>query len=135
VVPAANAVASAEDLCAFYQCLLDEGRHGDLQIFEPRTIRHATVEQSYGEFDLTLVAPVRYGSGFVLGGMPVPLFGWDAPHAFGHLGFTNILSWADPDRRLAVALTTSGKTLFSLDTIRFVNVVRAITRAFPRLPR
>lgn len=131
IVPAANAVANAEELCTFYQCLLDEGRFGDARLFEPRTVRHATVEQSYGELDLTLAVPVRYGLGFVLGGDMVSPFGMDTRHAFGHLGFTNILTWADPDRALSVALLSSGKTFLSLDTIRFVNVIRAIGRAFP----
>lgn len=37
------------------------------------------------------------------------LFGPDTDKAFGHLGFTNILGWADPERRLAVGLITRGK--------------------------
>jgi len=132
-VPAANAVASAEELCRFYQCLLDGGVHGETRVFEARTIRHATVEQNYWDLDLTLLVPVRYGLGFVLGADRLSLFGPGTRHAFGHLGFTNILSWADPDRGLAVALTSNGKTLFSLDTLRYAGVVLALSRAFPPL--
>jgi CubicO group peptidase (beta-lactamase class C family) len=132
IVPAANAVASAEELCTFYQCLLDEGRFGDERVFEPRTVRHATVEQNYWDLDLTLGVPVRYGLGFVLGGDWVSPFGVGTRHAFGHLGLSNILTWADPDRALSVALLSSGKAFLSLNTLRFVNVLRAIGRAFPR---
>lgn len=133
VVPAANAVASAQELCTFYQCLLDAGRAGDVRVFEPRTIRHATVEQSYWDLDLTLGIPVRYGAGFVLGGDLVSPWGLDTRHAFGHVGFTHSFAWADPDRALSVALLTSGKAFLSLDTLRYVAVVRAIGRAFPKL--
>jgi hypothetical protein len=39
----------------------------------------------------------------------VSLFGADNEHAFGHVGFSNIFSWADPERALSVALCASGK--------------------------
>jgi CubicO group peptidase (beta-lactamase class C family) len=133
IVPAANAVATAAELCTFYQCLLDEGRFGEGRVFEARTVRHATVEQSYWDLDLTLGVPIRYGLGFVLGGDVVSPWGLGTRHAFGHVGFTNIFTWADPDRALSVALLTSGKAFLSLDTLRFVNVVSAINRAFPPL--
>ena len=68
-------------------------------------------EQSYLEFDLTLVLPLRYGMGFMLGGKTLSLYGPDTEAAFGHLGFTNIISWADPERQVTGALMTSGKPL------------------------
>jgi CubicO group peptidase (beta-lactamase class C family) len=131
IVPSANVVCTADELCSFYQCLLDEGRSGSAQVFDPRTVRHATSEQSYWDLDLTMGVPVRYGLGFILGGENVSLFGARAPRAFGHLGFTTIFSWADPDRRLAVALLSSGKTFLSLDVFRIFDVIRQIGRAFP----
>jgi CubicO group peptidase (beta-lactamase class C family) len=131
VVPSANVVATADELCAFYQCLLDGGALGGVQVFDPRTVRHATSEQTYLELDLTLGIPLRYGLGFMLGGTSLSLFGPDTPYAFGHLGFTNIISWADPARRLAVALVTSGKPFVSLDSLRLWNLLVEIGRAFP----
>lgn len=111
VVPAGNVIATANELSRFYQLLLDGGTLDGVQIFEPRTIRRATQEQSYLEVDLTLVLPLRYAMGFMLGGAFLSLFGPDTVNAFGHLGFTNIISWADPDRQIAGALMTSGKPL------------------------
>jgi CubicO group peptidase (beta-lactamase class C family) len=130
IVPSANVVATADELCAFYQCLLDGGQLRGVRVFDPRTVRHATSEQTYLELDLTLGIPLRYGLGFMLGGS-VSLFGPGTPYAFGHLGFTNIISWADPDRRLAVALVTSGKPFLSLDSLRLWNLLVEIGRAFP----
>jgi CubicO group peptidase (beta-lactamase class C family) len=132
VVPSANVVATADEVSAFYQCLLDGGELGGVRVFEPRTVRRATAEDSFLELDLTLAMPIRYGLGFMLGG-PVSLFGVDVPRAFGHLGFTNIFSWADPDRALAVAILTSGKPFLSLDSARLLGLILAIGRAFPRL--
>jgi CubicO group peptidase (beta-lactamase class C family) len=130
IVPSANAVATAAELSAFYQCLLDEGELEGVRVFDKRTIRHATSEQAYWDLDFTLGVPVRYGLGFMLGG-EVSLFGLRTPRAFGHLGFTNIFTWADPDRRLAVALLTSGKAFLSLDLARLVALIVQIGRAFP----
>ena len=132
IVPAANGVATARELGAFYQCLLDEGEYEGQQVFDPRTVRHATAEQAYREIDLTLGVPLRYGLGLMLGDRPLGLFGPDTPNAFGHLGFTNIFGWADPDRDLSVALLTSGKPFLSLHAIRLVQFLLQINRAFPR---
>lgn len=111
VVPAGNVIATANELSRFYQLLLGGGTLDGVQVFEPRTIRRATQEHSYLEFDLTLVLPLRYGMGFMLGGKYLSLYGPDTPNAFGHLGFTNIISWADPDRQVTGALMTSGKPI------------------------
>jgi CubicO group peptidase (beta-lactamase class C family) len=111
VVPAGNVISTANELSRFYQLLLNGGTLDDVRIFEPRTILRATQEHSYLEFDLTLVLPLRYGMGFMLGGQYLSLYGPDTTNAFGHLGFTNIISWADPDRQVAATLMTSGKPL------------------------
>lgn len=132
IVPAGNMVATAEELCAFYQCLLNGGELNGTRIFDPRTIRHATSEQTYLELDLTLGLPLRYGLGFMLGGENVGLFGLETPRAFGHLGFTNIFSWADPDRDLSVALITSGKCFINLGSAMLLNLILQIGRAFPK---
>jgi len=111
IVPAGNVVSTANELSRFYQLLLNGGTLDGVRIFDPRTVRRATQEHSYLEFDLTLVLPLRYAMGFMLGGQFLSLYGPDTQNAFGHLGFTNIISWADPDRQVAGALMTSGKPL------------------------
>ena len=100
VLPAANLIATADELCQFYQMLLEGGTLGGKRLFEARTVWRATSEQSYGELDFTLGVPLRYGMGFMLGGEYVSLYGYDSRHAFGHLGLTNIVAWADPQRHL-----------------------------------
>ena len=132
-IPSANVVTTALELSRFYQCLLDGGRWEKERVFEGRTVQRAIAQQSFMELDFTLGLPIRYGLGFMLGAKNVSLYGSDTPEAFGHVGLTNILSWADPERRIAVALLTSGKPFISLDVLRVFQVATAIGRSFPKL--
>ena len=132
VVPSGNVVTTANELSRFYQLLLNGGELDGVRIFDPRTIRRATMEQSYLEFDLTLGMPLRYGMGFMLGGKWISLYGPDTQYAYGHLGFTNINSWADPERQVAVALMTSGKPLVYPELYYAFQILREIGIAFPK---
>jgi CubicO group peptidase (beta-lactamase class C family) len=126
IIPAGNLVTTANELSLFYQMLLEEGVHDGVRVFDPRTIRRAVSEQSYLEFDRTLLMPIRYGLGFMLGGHWVSLYGPGTERAFGHLGFTNIVAWADPDRQVAAALLTSGKPLVHPGVYYFLEIPRRI---------
>ncbi len=130
IIPAANVMTTAEEFALFFQCLLDEGRLRGVRVFEPRTVRHAVSEQSYLEVDFTLGVPIRYSLGFMLGG-GVSLYGVDNPQAFGHLGLSNIMGWADPERDLAVAILTSGKPIVAAHVGRLLKVLLEIGRVFP----
>lgn len=132
VLPAANLMATADELSQFYQLLLEGGTLGGKHIFDARTVWRATSEQSYGEFDFTLGVPLRYGMGFMLGGEYLSLYGYDSAHAFGHLGLTNIVSWADPQRHLSVAVMNSGKPVLFPEMHRAFGVVYAIAAACPK---
>jgi len=133
VIPAGNVITTANELSRFYQLLLAGGELDGVRIFEPRTIHRATAEQSYLEFDLTLGFPLRYGMGFMLGAQWLSLYGPDTEHAFGHLGFTNVVGWADPPRRLAAALMTSGKPVLYPQIYYLFDVLRRIGSAFPKV--
>jgi len=134
IVPSANVITTANELSRFYQLLLDGGTLDGVRIFDPRTVRRATAEQSYLELDFTLGIPFRYGAGFMLGAQWLSLYGPDTRYAFGHLGFTNIISWADPERRVAAALITSGKPLVYPEIYYLFDVLRQIGRACPKEP-
>ena len=60
------------------------------------------------------------------------LYGPDTDHAFGHLGFTNIVAWADPERELSAALITSGKPLLNVEAVRLYQCLMTISREFPK---
>jgi CubicO group peptidase (beta-lactamase class C family) len=134
VLPAANLIATADELSQFYQLLLQGGELNGKRIFDNRTVWRATSEQSYGELDFTLGVPLRYGMGFMLGGEWLSLYGFDSQHAFGHLGLTNIVGWADPQRHLSVAVMTSGKPVFYPEMHRGVQLVYTIASSCPKDP-
>ena len=111
IVPSGNVVTTANELSRFFDLLRAGGELDGVRILEPRTIRRAISERAFREIDHSLVAPLRHASGFMLGARALSLFGPDTQEAFGHLGFTNVLGWADPERALSVGLITSGKPM------------------------
>lgn len=132
IIPAGNIVTTAAQAASFMQLLLDGGARGQTRIFEPRTIQRAVAEQSYLEMDLTLGAPVRYGMGFMLGSDHVSIFGRHSAHAYGHLGFTNVVLYADPERDICVSLMTSGKPFFAPGLLRWLGLLQRIAKRCPR---
>lgn len=131
VIPAGNIVTTAHQAARFMQLLLAGGQHGDVEIFEPRTIQRAIAEQSYLEIDLTLAAPIRYGMGFMLGTPYFSIYGRSTERTFGHLGFTNVVLYADPERDISVCLLTSGKPFAAPGLLRWLGVMRTIARRCP----
>jgi CubicO group peptidase (beta-lactamase class C family) len=77
--------------------------------------------------DLSLGFPTRFGYGLMLGAQLVSLFGRDTQRAFGHLGFTNTLGWADPQRGTSVGIVTSGKPTVYPEVWRFLGLSQRIT--------
>jgi CubicO group peptidase (beta-lactamase class C family) len=134
VVPAGNVIGTANEVSRFFELLLRGGTLDGVRVFDWRTVRRAVAEQSWLEMDLTLGMPVRYGMGFVLGGDYVSLYGPRTPHAFGHLGFTNVIAWADPERDVSGCLMTSGKP-FATPRLRHVyEIMRRTAKLLPRQP-
>jgi CubicO group peptidase (beta-lactamase class C family) len=131
VVPSGNIIGTAEEGSRFFELLLRGGELGGVRVLDPRTIRRAVAEQSYLEIDSFLGVPIRYGMGFMLGSRWFSLYGHDTPRAFGHIGFTTVAAWADPDRDISVCLMTSGKPFITPGQIAWVNVARTIARKCP----
>ena len=119
----------------FYELLRNGGELDGVRIFEPRTIRRATTEQSWLEIDLGLGFPARYSLGFMRGARVLSLWGPDTEQAFGHLGFTNVLTWADPQRALAGALMTSGKPILYPELPELWTLMRRIGFEAPKVDR
>jgi len=109
IVPAGNVVSTAYEMSRFMDLLRRGGTLDGVTVMQPRTIRRALVETAYHQFDRTLGFPLRYSYGYMLGAKALSLYGPDTDEAFGHLGFMNVMMWADPRRELSVGLITSGK--------------------------
>ncbi len=126
VLPAASGVSTANELGRFYELLLRGGELDGVRVMEARTIRRARVEQSHLEVDLSLGLPIGFSRGYMLGGKVFSLFGPDTEQAFGHLGWINILGWADPARDISVGMITTGKAALYPEVGRWWQVMNRI---------
>jgi CubicO group peptidase (beta-lactamase class C family) len=135
IVPSGNVVTTANELSRFFDLLGAGGELDGVRVLQPRTIRRATSERAFREIDFTLVAPLRHASGFMLGARALSLFGPDTEEAFGHLGFTNVLGWTDPERALSVGLMTSGKPMLHPALGELWLLTRAIGQEAPKTTR
>ncbi|MGQ0529422.1 MAG: serine hydrolase domain-containing protein [Panacagrimonas sp.] len=111
IVPAANIHSTADESSRFYEMLLRGGEFEGRRVFKPETIAEAIRAVSKIQIDRTLFVPIRFSPGFILGEKPFGLYGRSCASAFGHLGFINIVCWADPERDIAVALLNTGKSM------------------------
>jgi CubicO group peptidase (beta-lactamase class C family) len=134
VMPAANGVSTAAELGRFFEMLRNGGELDGVRVMEERTIRRAVVPISHLELDLSLILPMGFSNGFMLGSRMVSLFGPDTERAYGHLGWINIVGWADPQRALSVGLITTGKAPFYPEVLRFLDIPRKIGEAAPSIP-
>ncbi|MCE5290610.1 MAG: beta-lactamase family protein [Nocardiaceae bacterium] len=130
VLPAANGISTANELGRFYEMLRLGGELDGVRVMEERTIRRALIPQSHMEMDLSLIAPVGFSYGFMLGGKYLSLYGMNTAQAFGHLGWINIVGWADPQRALSAALITTGKAVVYPEVLRFWMIAQQIAKEF-----
>jgi CubicO group peptidase (beta-lactamase class C family) len=133
VMPAANVVSTANEMTRFYDLLRRGGELDGVRVMEERTIRRALVPQSHLEVDLALGFPIAFGYGFMLGGRFLSLFGTDTADAFGHLGWINIVTWADPARALSASVITTGKAPVYPEVARFWQLANRITREMSKV--
>jgi len=132
VVPSGNVIVTARDVTVFYQCIMDGGSYEGTRIFDEETVEKA-LRAPHDELvvDRMLGLPLRYGSGFMLGSASVSPFGWNRPRAFGHVGMSNLFTWADRERELVVAILTTGKPVLGPHLIPLVKLITGINEAFP----
>lgn len=132
IIPSANLFGTADDICRFFELLVSGGVFGERRIFEEQTVRQAVAPQTPWQIDRMILLPISYSMGFMLGTDPIGLYGVRCSKAFGHVGLSNILAWADPERDLSVALMNSGKPFVALDTAYWPEIVRRISTRIPR---
>ena len=100
VVPSANIFATANEACRYFEMLRCGGTLEGHRIFAEETVQRAVGQSAFTELDSVIKLPIQYGLGFMLGNPLLSLFGPRTAGAFGHLGYTNVLVWADPQRAL-----------------------------------
>lgn len=134
ICPAANIYTTAEQAGRFFEMLLNGGTYNGVKIFDPKTVLRSTIESSPMSIDTMLLAPMRYSTGFMLGANPAGLFGPMSSHAFGHLGFSNIFCWADPQRDISVSILNSGKSVVGTHLPALANLLYQISKNCDKLP-
>ncbi|EHI14255.1 lipase LipE [Mycolicibacterium thermoresistibile] len=133
VVPSSNTVSNAFELSRFAELLRRGGELDGVRVLAPETLRAATRQCRRLRPDLaTGGQPLRWGLGYMLGSKRFGPFGRNAPAAFGHTGLVNIAMWADPERRLAAAVVSSGKPGNHREANRYPAVLDRIAAEFPR---
>jgi len=135
ICPAGNIYTTAEQTSRFFEMLLNGGVYKDKRILSEQTILKAISPTSNFNFDRSLLIPMRYGTGPMLGANPVGLYGPMTRHAFGHVGFFNVFGWTDPVRDISVALLTTGKSVVGTHLPALAKVLYQISVQCPSVPR
>lgn len=125
VIPAGNIYATAEETSRFFQMLLDGGVYNGKVVLKNETITRAVKPVGYPIPDATLMIPMHYSEGMMMGG-PMSLYGPFTTGAYGHLGFMNILGWADPKRDISCALLVTGKAVLGPHLVPWMKLLATI---------
>ena len=133
VVPSSSTVSTAEELSRFAEILRRGGELDGVRVMTPQTLHDAVAEARRLRPDVaTGLAPIRWGTGYMLGSRRFGPFGRDAPAAFGHTGLTNVVIWTDPRRRLSAGLISSGKPGPHREGRRYGALLDRITAEIPQ---
>ncbi|WP_156493227.1 serine hydrolase, partial [Oleiphilus sp. HI0125] len=123
-----NIMGTAEEMNRFFQMMLNGGEWKGKQVAKEITIRRAIQEVASVQFDRTLMMPMRYSAGLMLGGKPVGIWGANSSACYGHIGLINKMAWADPRREISVSLMTSGIPIVANNIPSLVRFVNAISK-------
>jgi CubicO group peptidase (beta-lactamase class C family) len=131
IIPAGNLAGTAEEVGRFFQMMLNGGKWGRRRICSETTVARATQEFGARTLDRTLLIPMRFSAGLMLGDEPFGVWGPNSRHAFGHLGLVNKFAWADPQRDMSACILTSGIPIIAHHIPPLVNVIRGIGNTIP----
>lgn len=132
ILPSANVIATPRETARFMQMLLDGGVSDGRRVLRSATVHRMLHDETPRAFDGTFGLPMRYGLGLMKGGNRLSLFGMRTRRAFGHLGFSNVLVYAEPDRELVVVLLTTGKPLLAWGMVPWVGLIQKLAFRVPK---
>ena len=133
VIPSSNTISTAEEMSRFAEIWRRGGELDGVRVLSPTTMAAATAQCRRLRPDVaTGLAPLRWGTGYMLGSERFGPFGRGAPAAFGHLGLVNVAIWADPARGLAAGLISSGKPGRDPEVKRYTALMDRIAAEIPQ---
>ena len=134
VIPAGNLCGTAEEMGRFFQMMLNGGSWDGKRICSELTVRRAIQQFGSLQMDRTMLVPMRFSAGMMLGSNPVGLWGQQSRYAFGHVGLINKLCWADPARDISVSLLNTGFPIVGHHLPALARFVYTVCKQFPVLP-
>ncbi|KAA1174221.1 beta-lactamase family protein [Marinobacter salinexigens] len=134
VIPAGNLCGTAEEMGRFFQMMLNGGVWKGKRICSEMTVRRAIQQFGSLQIDRTMLLPVRFSAGLMLGGNPVGLWGQQSRYAFGHIGLINKLCWADSARDISVSLLNTGFPVVGHHLPSLARFIYTVCDRFPLIP-
>jgi CubicO group peptidase (beta-lactamase class C family) len=119
-LPMANVVANGREVTRFLELLRCGGELDGVRVLREETVAALTTEATPVAFDGTFGFPMRYSQGLMMGGNRFSLFGLGTRGAFGHLGFTTVLVYSDPAKKVSVSLLNTGKPMLAPGMLKWV---------------
>ena len=111
-VPGGGGYATATDMVAFYQMLLNLGTLNGRRILGPRTVQYVTRNHTGDRIDERFGMPMHRGLGVHVRGVTPTIRGLGstaAPSTFGHGGVGTSYSWADPGTGVSFTSLTNSQ--------------------------
>jgi CubicO group peptidase (beta-lactamase class C family) len=111
-VPGGGGYATATDLVAFYQMLLNLGALNGTRIISPRMVQYVTRNHTGERADEAMGLPMHRGLGVHVRGATPAIRGLGsiaAPATFGHGGAGTSYSWADPETGVSFTYLTNSQ--------------------------
>ncbi len=133
VIPAGNLVGTAEETSRFFQMMRNGGIWNGKKICDPLTIKRSVQEYGSLQIDRTMMMPMRYSAGMMLGGNPVGIWGPMSGSAYGHIGLINKMCWVDEARDISVSLLTTGISFVGPHIPSLVMFVNAVAKHCERI--
>ena len=111
----AGLFSNGNDLAKIFQMLLNGGSYGWRQYLQPETVRQFTTRYASSTrrgigFDMKELDEKQTANMSLLAGK----------NTFGHLGFTGICAWADPDKKL-IFIFLSNRTYPTMENNKLMN--------------
>jgi CubicO group peptidase (beta-lactamase class C family) len=127
-IPAANGMFTARSLARLYACLAMGGELDGVRLLSEQAVSRAAEEQNRG---VGLVIPLSMR--WRLGYHRVFALGARVPKGFGHFGYGGSGGFADPTRRLSVALTVNSGVGTPFGDARIARIAGTAVRCADRL--
>lgn len=131
-LPSANVIGTPRESSRFLDMLRRGGELDGVRVLSRAAVHRMITQVTPRQFDATFRFPIRYGLGVMMGGRRFSLFGLDTTGAFGHLGLSNVVVFADPARELVVSFLNTGKPLMDLGMVLWYGVLQRIVLSAPR---